>query len=168
MTLLYRGIVQSVEHQSPKLGVVGSSPPAPAKEKAHRIRGGLFLSFGRARRCEKPRSTAGAAWVAYRAAILHKPLAVCRRVGGLPPSPAPAKKSSFFGTRIFYPSRRLGMESRVSVYGIAQGAWHHRRCIFCGLIPYRLATDSIQCFALIPYTPHGVIWCTSSSPYENS
>jgi len=36
----------------------------------------------------------------------------------------------------FYPSRRLGMESRVSVYGIATGAWHHRRCIFCGLIPY--------------------------------
>ena len=30
----YRGIVQSVEHQSPKLGVVGSSPSAPAKKKA--------------------------------------------------------------------------------------------------------------------------------------
>ena len=29
-----RGIVQSVEHQSPKLGVVGSNPPAPAKEKS--------------------------------------------------------------------------------------------------------------------------------------
>ena len=29
-----RGIVQSVEHQSPKLGVVGSNPPAPAKKKA--------------------------------------------------------------------------------------------------------------------------------------
>ena len=29
-----RGIVQSVEHQSPKLGVVGSSPSAPAKKKA--------------------------------------------------------------------------------------------------------------------------------------
>ena len=29
----YRGIVQSVEHQSPKLGVVGSSPSAPAKHK---------------------------------------------------------------------------------------------------------------------------------------
>ena len=59
--------------------------------------------------------------------------------------------------RIFYSSRRLGMESRVSVYGIAVGAWNHRRCIFCGLIPYRITTDSIQCFALIPYTPHGVI-----------
>ena len=32
--LLFRGIVQSVEHQSPKLGVVGSSPPAPAKRKS--------------------------------------------------------------------------------------------------------------------------------------
>jgi len=73
-------------------------------------------------------------------------------------------KSSLF----VYPSRRLGMESRVSVYGIAVGAWHHRRCIFCGSIPYRLATDSIQCFALIPYTPFGVIWYMSSSPYKNS
>jgi len=35
------------------------------------------------------------------------------------------------------------MESRLSVYGIAEGVWHHRRCIFCGLIPYCLATDSI-------------------------
>ena len=41
----------------------------------------------------------------------------------------------------FYPSRRLGMESRVSVYGIAIGAWHHRRCIFCGLIPYATASQ---------------------------
>ncbi|MBQ4585981.1 MAG: hypothetical protein IJA82_07240 [Clostridia bacterium] len=49
------------------------------------------------------------------------------------------------------------MESRVSVYGIAVGAWHHRRCIFCGLIPYRLATgfhtmlciDSIHAFGVI-------------------
>ena len=40
----------------------------------------------------------------------------------------------------FYPSRRLGMESRASVYGIAAGVWHHRRCISCGLIPY--ATSS--------------------------
>ena len=40
----------------------------------------------------------------------------------------------------FYPSRRLGMESRACVYGIAVGVWHHRRCIFCGLIPY--ATSS--------------------------
>ena len=59
------------------------------------------------------------------------------------------------------------MESRVSVYGIAVGAWHHRRCVSCSLIPYRLTTGSIQCFALIPYTPHGVMWDTSSSPYEN-
>ena len=38
----YRGIVQSVEHQSPKLGVVGSSPSAPAKKKAIRVSGWLF------------------------------------------------------------------------------------------------------------------------------
>ena len=38
----YRGIVQLVEHQSPKLGVVGSSPPAPAKKKAIRKSGWLF------------------------------------------------------------------------------------------------------------------------------
>ena len=29
-----RGIVQLVEHQSPKLGVAGSSPSAPVKKKA--------------------------------------------------------------------------------------------------------------------------------------
>ena len=29
---MHRGVVQSVEHQSPKLGVVGSSPSAPAKK----------------------------------------------------------------------------------------------------------------------------------------
>ena len=40
----------------------------------------------------------------------------------------------------FYPSRRLGMESRASVSGVAAGVWHHRRCISCGLIPY--ATSS--------------------------
>ena len=37
-----RGIVQLVEHQSPKLGVVGSSPSAPAKKKAIRESGWLF------------------------------------------------------------------------------------------------------------------------------
>ncbi len=47
-----------------------------------------------------------------------------------------AKKSTSIGLSIFYPSRRLGMESRVSVYGTAVGVWHHRRCISCGLIPY--------------------------------
>ena len=30
---------------------------------------------------------------------------------------------------LFYPSRRLGMASRSGVYGIAEGVWHHRRCI---------------------------------------
>ncbi len=33
----HRGIVQSVEHQSPKLGVVGSSPSAPAKKRHLRM-----------------------------------------------------------------------------------------------------------------------------------
>ena len=40
--ICYRGIVQSVEHQSPKLGVVGSSPSAPAKKKAIRVGEWLF------------------------------------------------------------------------------------------------------------------------------
>ena len=30
-SVFYRGLVQLVEHQSPKLSVGGSSPPAPAK-----------------------------------------------------------------------------------------------------------------------------------------
>ena len=30
---VHRGLVQSVEHRSPKPSVVGSSPPAPAKRK---------------------------------------------------------------------------------------------------------------------------------------
>ena len=30
---VHRGLVQSVEHRSPKPSVVGSSPPAPAKNK---------------------------------------------------------------------------------------------------------------------------------------
>ena len=45
ISLLYRGIVQSVEHQSPKLGVVGSSPPAPAKQKRS-PNGDLFCLAG--------------------------------------------------------------------------------------------------------------------------
>ena len=40
--VINRGIVQSVEHQSPKLGVVGSSPSAPAKKKAIRESEWLF------------------------------------------------------------------------------------------------------------------------------
>ena len=38
-----RGIVQSVEHQSPKLGVVGSSPSAPAKKKSRARKQAAFL-----------------------------------------------------------------------------------------------------------------------------
>jgi len=51
---------------------------------------------------------------------------------------SPAPKNGKFRQKIavFYSSRRLGMESRVSVHGIAVGVWHHQRCIFCGLIPY--------------------------------
>ena len=52
-------------------------------------------------------------------------------------------KNNRFRPVVFYPSHRLGMESRFSVYGIAEGVWHHSRCIFCGLIPYCLAPDSI-------------------------
>ena len=82
----------------------------------------------------------------------------------------PSQKNRQVSTcRFFYPIRRLGMESRVSVYVIAIGVWHHRRCISCGLIPY-------DCYAInsIPQqvedTIHAfcVIWYVSSSPYENS
>ena len=41
------------------------------------------------------------------------------------------------------------MASRFGVYGIAEGVWHHRWCIFYGLIPYCLLTDSIHGFAVI-------------------
>ena len=40
--LINRGVVQSVEHQSPKLGVQGSSPCAPAK-KIDKFRLGDFF-----------------------------------------------------------------------------------------------------------------------------
>ncbi len=45
------------------------------------------------------------------------------------------KKNEAIASFFFYPSRRLGMESRFSVYVIAKGVWHHRRCISRGLIP---------------------------------
>ena len=35
VSIKYRGVVQLVEHQSPKLGVQGSSPCAPAKTKGY-------------------------------------------------------------------------------------------------------------------------------------
>ena len=38
---------------------------------------------------------------------------------------------------IFYPSRRLGISSRFSVYIIAVGVYHHRRCILCDLMRYK-------------------------------
>ena len=36
----------------------------------------------------------------------------------------------------FYPSRRLGISSRFSVYIIAVCVYHHRRCILCDLMIY--------------------------------
>ena len=63
-------------------------------------------------------------------------------MGSIPVRVTKKETSELFGSDVsFYPSRRLGMESRVSVYGIAIGAWHHRRCIFCGLIPYATASQ---------------------------
>ena len=45
---------------------------------------------------------------------------------------------------VFYSSRRLGMESRVSVYGIAVGVWHHQRCIFLRLDSIRLLCNQFH------------------------
>ena len=52
----------------------------------------------------------------------------------------PAPKNGKFRQKfaVFYSSRRLGMESRVSVHGIAVGVWHHQRCIFLRLDSIRL------------------------------
>ena len=52
---------------------------------------------------------------------------------------------------VFYSSRRLGMESRGSVYVIAVGVCHPQRGVLrLDYIPS--STDSIQRFALISYT----------------
>ena len=40
---VHRGLVQSVEHRSPKPSVVGSSPPAPAKKKSRARKQATFL-----------------------------------------------------------------------------------------------------------------------------
>ena len=60
-------------------------------------------------------------------------------------------------------------------YGITRKrVWDRRRRMaspkvyFLRLYSIPSATDSIQCFALIPYTPFGVIWYMSSSPYKTS
>ena len=45
---------------------------------------------------------------------------------------------------LFYPSRRLGISSRFSVYIIAVGVYHHRRCIL-------LRLDEIQHCVLMIY-----------------
>ena len=47
-------------------------------------------------------------------------------------------------TSFFYPSRRLGISSRFSVYIIAVGVYHHRRCIL-------LRLDEMQHFVLMIY-----------------
>ena len=41
------------------------------------------------------------------------------------------------------------MASRFGVYGIAEGVWHHRRCIFYGLIPFRKKADHTHGYAVI-------------------
>ena len=45
---------------------------------------------------------------------------------------------------VFYSSRRLGMESRVIVYGIAVGVWHHQMCIFLRLDSIRLLCNQFH------------------------
>ena len=80
-----------------------------------------------------------------------------RRKSKSSPPPATKKQDSLWAVLFFYPCRRLGMESRFSVHGIAEGVWHHRRCIFLRLdsmrcsasVPFRLTTDSIHGFAVI-------------------
>ena len=47
---MYRGVVQSVEHQSPKLGVQGSSPCAPAKNRQVSTEACRFFNEARLRR----------------------------------------------------------------------------------------------------------------------
>ena len=99
ISLLYRGIVQSVEHQSPKLGVVGSSPPAPAKEKAHRLMRWAFSFLWRDKRCEKPCSEA--AWGRWpvlleSAAVAARPSFKQTRRGCVTGPPAPARATTNF------------------------------------------------------------------------
>ncbi len=57
------------------------------------------------------------------------------------------------------------MESRISVYVITAGVWHHQRCIFCGLITcncfainsmLQQVADSIHGFAVIKIAQIGV------------
>ena len=81
-----------------------------------------------------------------------------------PPPPAPTKNEAF-ASFFFYPSRRLGISSRVSVYIIAVGVYHHRRCIllrlddiqnFVLMICNPFGIDDIQGFALITSQNHGI------------
>ena len=84
---------------------------------------------------------------AVRAAI-HNPVTCTKK------QPKLNHKGQF---RLFlFKTEGLGMESHFSVYGIAEGVWHHRRCIFgldsiqrFALIPFRLLTDSIHGYAVI-------------------
>ena len=60
--------------------------------------------------------------------------------------PSSAPKNDKFRQKfvVFYSSRRLGMESRVSVYDIAVGVWHHQRCIFLRLDSIRLLCNQFH------------------------
>ena len=60
------------------------------------------------------------------------------------PSSAPKNDKFLLKFVVFYSSRRLGMESRVSVYGIAVGVWHHQRCIFLRLDSIRLLCNQFH------------------------
>ena len=52
------------------------------------------------------------------------------------------------------------MESRVSVYGITEGVWHHRRCMASPKVHF-LRLDYIHPFGMIPYATssqfHGAV-----------
>ncbi len=54
----------------------------------------------------------------------------------------------------FYPSHRLGMESRVSVYVIAVGVWHHQGCIFLRLDSIRLLCNQFHTATSCGFHPH--------------
>ena len=70
------------------------------------------------------------------------------------------KRSNFWQTKVtsfFYPSRRLGISSRFSVYIIAVGVYHHAERVFMrlddiqgfALMIYRLTADDIHAFGVM-------------------
>ena len=82
-------------------------------------------------------------------------------------------KSYFF----FYPSRRLGISSRFSVYIIAVGVYHQPKAVFPAAwwdtllrnddIPQQVA-DDIQGFALIDCQKYDIMFLKRGDPFENS